>query len=517
LDTGLVGGIHSLLPASARGPVRFVTAHWVRSAAGAGHCLGRGPAMSVQGDSGHRLPQGSDEPRREEADPWTSTLWSRPDTVGGYARQPDAATPELPWSPAQPQPTRRREVAVLAAVLALVLLVGGAALASTLFSTGTTTAAPPTPSVTAPSTPARPTPSSPTPSSPTAPPTTAPPTTAPSAPPGVVPGTPPSTAPQQDDLTPEQSATAAAVSQGLVDVNTTIGYDGAQGAGTGIVLSADGLVLTNHHVVAGSTAIRATSVGNGRTYDATVLGYDSTHDVAVLRLEDASGLTVAPLGSSSTVQVGDAVLAIGNAGGDGGAPSVVAGTVRALDQDISVRDDSDGSVKRLAGLIQLDAAIAPGDSGGAVVDDAGKVVGVVTAGSAGATPGDSTTMVDGFAVPIDEARSIAQQIIDGRASDTVHIGSTGFLGVQVAPGTPPGSAGAGAQVAGVVPGSAAERAGIEEGDVITAVDGTSVTSAAALHSTLAAQGAGDTVKVAWTDTAGEKHTERVRLGSGPVG
>ena len=89
------------------------------------------------------------------------------------------------------------------------------------------------------------------------------------------------------------------MSQGLVDVDTTIGYDGAQGAGTGIVLSADGLVLTNHHVVAGSTAIRVTDVGNGRTYDATVLGYDSTHDVAVLRLKDASGLTVAPLGTTS--------------------------------------------------------------------------------------------------------------------------------------------------------------------------------------------------------------------------
>jgi S1-C subfamily serine protease len=305
------------------------------------------------------------------------------------------------------------------------------------------------------------------------------------------------------------------VSQGLVDVDTTIGYDGAQGAGTGIVLSADGLVLTNHHVVAGSTAIRVTDVGNGRTYDATVLGYDSTLDVAVLRLKDASGLTVAPLGSSSTVKVGDDVVAIGNAGGVGGAPSAVAGTVRALDQQISVRDDSDGSMKRLTGLIRLDAAIAPGDSGGAVVDDAGKVVGVITAGSTGATSGGSMAMVDGFAVPIDQARSIAQQIIEGRSSSTVHIGSTAFLGVQVAPGG--SQATAGAQVAGVVPGSAADRAGIEEGDVITAVDGTAVTSAATLHTTVAAHRPGDTVKVAWADSAGQKHTARARLGTGPVG
>ena len=137
-----------------------------------------------------------------------------------------------------------------------------------------------------------------------------------------MPGAPPSAAPQQEPLSPDQSAAAAAVSKGLVDINTTIGFDGAQGAGTGIVLSADGLVLTNHHVVAGATAIRATDVGNGKTYEATVLGYDSTHDMAVLQLKSASGLAVAPLGSSSTVKVGDAVIAVGNAGGVGGTPSV---------------------------------------------------------------------------------------------------------------------------------------------------------------------------------------------------
>jgi len=306
------------------------------------------------------------------------------------------------------------------------------------------------------------------------------------------------------------------VSKGLVDVNTTIGYDGAQGAGTGIVLSADGLVLTNHHVVTGATAIRVTALGNGRTYDATVVGYDSTHDVAVLRLEDASGLTVAPLGSSATVQVGDAVIAIGNAGGDGGAPTPVAGTVLALDQQITVRDERDGSAHRLTGLIQVDAAIAPGDSGGAVVDDDGKVVGVVTAGSRGAASSDSTTLVDGFAIPIDQARSIARQIIDGRSSSTVHIGGTAFLGVRVAPTDPQGTP-AGTQVASIVPGSAAERAGIRQGDVLTAVDGRPVTSPEALHSAVSAHAPGDTVTVAWTDTAGTKHSTRVRLGSGPVG
>jgi S1-C subfamily serine protease len=307
------------------------------------------------------------------------------------------------------------------------------------------------------------------------------------------------------------------VSKGLVDITTTIGFDGAQGAGTGIVLSADGLVLTNHHVVAGATAVRATDVGNGKTYDATVLGYDSTHDVAVLRLKGASGLTVAPLGSSATLKVGDPVVAVGNAGGVGGTPSAVAGTVRALDQQITVQDERDGSPQRLTGLIQLDAAIVPGDSGGAVVDADGKVVGVVTAASASAASGDSTAPVDGFAVPIDQARSIARQIIDGRSSSTVHIGGTAFLGVQLVPGSAQGAAAAGAQVAGVVPGSPADRSGVQAGDVLTAVDGDAVGSADALHAAVSAHQPGDTVKVAWTDAAGTRHSATLHLGSGPVG
>ncbi len=399
---------------------------------------------------------------------------------------------------------------MLAAVVAAVLLIGGLALANTLRSPESTTAAPPIPTSTAsptlPSSPPRPTPSAPLTPSP-----------APSDPSGVLPGAPPTTAPPQENLTPQQSAAAAAVSKGLVDVVTTIGYDGAQGAGTGIVLSADGLVLTNHHVVTGATSIRATDVGNGKTYDATVVGYDSTHDVAVLRLKGASGLTVAPLGSSASVRVGDDVIAVGNAGGVGGTPSAVAGTVRALEQQITVQDERDGSPRRLSGMIRFDAAIAPGDSGGAVVDEAGKVIGMTTAGSSSAGSTGTGAMVDGYAVPIDQARSIAQQIIDGRSSSTVHIGENGFLGVQVAPDAPQGTKAAGAQVAGVVPGSPAERAGIREGDLITTVDGDAVATATALHDAMTAHQPGDRVRVAWTDSTGTKHTATVRLGSGPVG
>ena len=469
--------------------------------------------MSVQGDQGQSYPSVSGGPPWGEPDPWTSALWARPDTVGGYAPPVDAPPPPFPLPPDRPRRPTRQGLDVVTAVLLALLLAGAAALTNTLRTRGDTSAAPPKPSATAlpsaPSSPALP--------SPTVPSPTAPPSTAPSAPPGVVPGSPPGGAQQPAALTPEQASAAAAVSKGLVDVNTTIGYDGAQGAGTGIVLSADGLVLTNHHVVAGATSVRATDVGNGQTYDATVLGYDTTHDVAVLRLKGASGLTVAPLGSSSTVKVGDDVVAVGNAGGVGGTPSAVPGTVRALDQEITVRDESDGSAQQLTGLIQFDAAIQPGDSGGAVVNDAAKVVGVVTAGSAGSASNDSAASVEGFAVPIDQARSIAQQIIDGRSSSTVHIGVPGFLGVQLVPGSPQGTSTAGVQVAGVVPGSPAEGAGIQQGDVITAVDGHAVASAADLHAAVSPHHPGDTVTVAWTDAGGKKHTARLRLGSGPVG
>src|SRR5262249_52267922 len=145
----------------------------------------------------------------------------------------------------------------------------------------------------------------------------------PAAPAPTQPGTgpQPGTTPNGAGLTPQLRQAAAAVTPGLVDIVTTLGYGSGSGAGTRLGPTSDGLVRTNHHVAAGATAITVTDVANGRTYTATVLGYDRTHDIAVLRLKGASGLAVAPLGDSSTVKVGDAVVAVGNAGGVGGRPS----------------------------------------------------------------------------------------------------------------------------------------------------------------------------------------------------
>ena len=179
------------------------------------------------------------------------------------------------------------------------------------------------------------------------------------------------------------SALAAKVNPGLVDINVQLSTPNVQAAGTGIVLDASGVVLTNNHVITGASSINVTDVGNGQSYPATVVGYDRAHDIAVLQLQGASGLPTSTIGDSGTVAVGDPIAAIGNAGGRGGTPSIVAGTVSALNQTVTVSDEITGSSEQLAGLIEVAAAIQPGDSGGPLVNAAGQVIGVDTAGTMG--------------------------------------------------------------------------------------------------------------------------------------
>src|SRR5215831_7652968 len=189
------------------------------------------------------------------------------------------------------------------------------------------------------------------------------------------------------------SQIASRVSPGLVDVTSTLGYAGATAAGTGIVLTSNGEVLTNNHVINGATSVKVTDIGNGKTYQATVVGYDASHDIAVLQLSGASGLTTTT-GDSSTVRVGDSVVGIGNAGGKGGTPSVAAGTVTALNQSITASDEGSSSSERLSGLIETNADIQAGDSGGPLVNSHGQVIGVDTAASSGS--GGSSDPFGGF-------------------------------------------------------------------------------------------------------------------------
>ena len=316
------------------------------------------------------------------------------------------------------------------------------------------------------------------------------------------------------------SALAAKVEPAVVDINTKLGYQNAEGAGTGIVLSSSGEVLTNNHVISGATSITVTDVGNGQTCPATVVGYDRSHDIAVLQLQGASGLQIASIGDSSRVAVGDGIAAIGNAGGVGGTPSIAAGTVSALDQTITVSDDTTGSTQQLAGLIQVEADVQPGDSGGPLVNSAGQVVGVDTAGSTGFRFQSSGS--EGLAIPINDAIAISKRIDAGIASATVHIGSTGILGILVqgpdewgGSGNRYGSVVSGPVVAGIMPGLPGDQSGLAAGDVIVSLNGAAVDSPTTLTTLLTGHHPGDLVRLAWVDPSGQQHNATVRLAAGP--
>jgi S1-C subfamily serine protease len=315
---------------------------------------------------------------------------------------------------------------------------------------------------------------------------------------------------------------AAKTDPGLVDVVSTLGYQQAEAAGTGMVLTSSGEVLTNNHVIDGATSIKVTDIGDGRTYTAKVVGYDQSKDVAVLQLQGASGLKTVNLGNSSTAAVGQSVTALGNAGGKGGTPSVATGKITGLNASITASDEGSGTSEQLTGMINDDANIQPGDSGGPLVNSSGQIIGINTAASNGTgfqlQSGQDQTQA--FAIPINEALSIARQIEAGQASTTVHIGATAFLGVQVlsatqaqAEGVPSGS---GALLAGNLPGSAAQGAGLGQGDVITSVDGHTVTSPASLQTAMEQHHPGDSVTIGWTDQSGQSHSATVHLASGPA-
>ena len=301
---------------------------------------------------------------------------------------------------------------------------------------------------------------------------------------------------------PRDAASASAqVGPQIVDIDAKLGYQSALGAGTGIVIDGGGVVLTNNHVVAGATDLTARSIGNGQTYPASVIGYDRQHDIAVLQLA-GGGLPSANIGNSDTVRVGEPIVSLGNAGGAGGAPAVEVGTVSAVNQTVSANDALTGSTETLNGLIQLDANIRPGDSGGPTVNSANQVIGMNTAASQNYHLGRG----QGFAIPINEAMAIAGQIRSGASSPTVHIGPSAFLGVGVndAPG--------GAIVRQVIPTGPAAGAGINVGDVISSINGQPVNSATALTNILDQHHPGDGVDVG----LGGRNTN-VTLAGGPPG
>jgi S1-C subfamily serine protease len=274
------------------------------------------------------------------------------------------------------------------------------------------------------------------------------------------------------------AAPATDPTRGVVDITTSLRYQGAQAAGTGIVLTPSGEVLTNNHVIRGATTIRVTDVATGRSWPATVAGYSVAADVAVLRVTGAPALTPADLGSSASV-----ITVTGDAGPE-----------------------------RLTGLIQTDADLQPGDSGGPLLDANGRVIGMDTAASFGFAYGAGTRR--GLAIPIARALAIAQQVAGGKASATVHVGPTAFLGVSVVAPTD-ASLGGGAQVTDVVPGSPAARAGLAPGSLITAVAGTRIATYQSLSNVMLRQKAGALTSIAWIDAVGQRHRVSVRTAVGP--
>ena len=273
-------------------------------------------------------------------------------------------------------------------------------------------------------------------------------------------------------------------------------FGSGSAAGTGMVLTADGIVLTNAHVVDGATNIRVAVPGKG-THAATLLGADSGADIAVLKMQGVSGLPTVVLGNSTALRVGDQVIAVGNALALDGGPTVTTGIVSALNRDI---DTENGN---LGHLVQTDAAINPGNSGGPLLDAAGNVVGMNTA-----VAGDAQNI--GFAIAIDTVKPRLADLEAGRG--TTNSGpqsSGGFLGVALA------DAENGAGITQVVPGSPAANAGLQAGDVVTAVDGNAVQSADDLASALRAHKPGDSVRLQ-VERQGSQATVRVTLAARPT-
>ena len=293
---------------------------------------------------------------------------------------------------------------------------------------------------------------------------------------------------------------------GVVDIYTRLKYESAKAAGTGMVLSSDGEILTNNHVVEGATKIKVIVVTTGDKYVATVVGTDKVDDVAVLQLTGATGLTPVQT-DTGDLTIGDAVVAVGNALGAGGVPSAADGAITGLNRSITTHSEDGTEGERLTGMIQVDARVVAGDSGGPLYDADDEVIGMNTAASS--SPAQST----GFAIPIGRALSIADQIESGDESGNVSIGSPAFLGVQFSPGA--SSTGAGAVISGVLPKTPAAKAGLQPGDAVTKVDGTDITSGAQLKTVLGGYEPDASVSLSWTDAQGTSHTETVTLIAGP--
>ena len=357
----------------------------------------------------------------------------------------------------------------------------------------------------------------------------------------------------------DEQSVATKVEPGLVDITASLRYTGQVFEGTGMVLSSSGLVLTNNHVVDGSTGLTATVVNTGRKYRAQIVGTDAKDDVALLRLTGVSGLRTVQVGNSSKVTLGSPVVALGNAGGAGGTPTVTSGSITALNRTITASDAGSGDSETLHNMLQTNAQIAEGDSGGPLANAAGQVIGMNTAANTQSFGPQGSN--EGFAIPINHALALAHQMAAGNGSASIRIGQPAFMGIAVASssssaassddspqqqlqqlngtarqfggginsngrclgngaGNPvPASiapASTGTLIAGAFCNAPAAAAGLTGGDVILAINGRAVGAPTSLTGVLANYHPGERVSVTWMDTSGQRHTSSVTLTTGPA-
>jgi S1-C subfamily serine protease len=332
-------------------------------------------------------------------------------------------------------------------------------------------------------------------------------------------------------------------------VSSALRYNAETAEGTGFVINAaDGLILTNNHVIRGATTVTVTLTSNGREFPARIVGEDVAADVALLQIQDPAGLATAAIGNSSALPPGSPVLALGNQAGIGGAPTVAPGVITGKGQTIQANDASSAFTETLHNMLVTNAHVAPGDSGGPLADARGQVIGMITAAGTSAPNA-------GYAIPINYALAAARLIAVGHSAPGIVIGPQAFLGIVTAnagdsrsqrhasgvsspqtatpspaagtppclqtstAATPPGRTApvrSGALVYGVLCGTGAEAAGLAAGDVITSADGRPVTSPGGLTAIVNGCRVGALVPVTWVSTAGKRQIRLVRLDVAPA-
>ena len=298
----------------------------------------------------------------------------------------------------------------------------------------------------------------------------------------------------QAQVTPELSA-------GVVLITGMADY--GRSSGSGMVLTPDGLVLTNYHVVADTQTLSVEIADTGQSYDAVLVGRNVWSDVALLQLQAASGLTTVEL-SERAVKTGDEVVAIGNADG-GGVLLGTGGSVTALNATIWLESAFGGyGTDPMTGLIESTMGAVPGYSGGPTFDTDGQVVGVTSAGY-----DEVATAMVTYSIPIDSAMHIVDDILGGNETEQTRIGPGPYLGVGLGEEDVP-------TITGVTPGSPAELAGLTVGSTITSFNGTQVTRANALLKLMESSEPGQQVEIIWTTEYGEVREALVTLATSPL-